>query len=365
MNPTLFGLAWRRVCTPVVLLLLSSLCALVAGFYRASAAGLAATLEPRQRALESAVATADLLLGSACLAAALGLWSAAASFRRWSRGERHWLAAASDARWLWTWWLGSSAGALTLLALALFAAPALLGFAPLRGSLLQRFEHPARLLSASLPAWSIEIAPRARSFPGAERLVIDVRSIGAAPAANLELCARRASTQAGPDAERRSISRVHAARRLELELPPGDGPLTLSAEVSGGAALLYVAADSLRLTTASPVSARNGILRWAYGWLGLVPAASALALGLGAWLRPSMALGGVFALALGLEVLARAWPQLGPWFPWRTLGEAWRMLRAGYAANGLDFRGALACVAAVAAGLALARWRARRWSWEA
>ncbi len=362
MNWHLLRLAARRVWSPATVAASAALLAVLAFLGRAPVGELGAGRE------RPGAEFADRLLLAACLCVPLALWPAAQTFRHWRRGECDWLAGVVASPWkvLATWWAGTGAAACALIALAVLIASVGPGAtAPVRERL-QQFTHPFVLLGGTQLHWSTTLSLEPRADQAGAVLGIHPRSIGAAPAATLFARARRqaAVPKAANALESQASQRVFAARHLELELPSGQGPLELELWIDGGDALISIDRDSLLLASGASEPAWRAATRWTLGLSAVVLAATALALGLGAWLRPATGLCAVLAMALAAELATRRWPELAPWLPWSAAKEQWQHLRSGlFLADqlGCALLGAAFCVAA---GIALGSIRPPNWSRE-
>jgi hypothetical protein len=193
--------------------------------------------------------------------------------------------------------------------------------APLRWSASP--EHPPALLAEGAAAWSWTPAGlRAEDLPPGARLVLaPTVAPGSGPA--LTVRASLGSEGAGRTELR---ERVYGRTRLELALPPdarGALDVALAREGPGAVLVLPPASIELLLPAGAPAWASGVLL--GHALLALV-AWAALAAGLGAWMRPGLALATALALALAPAVPDA--PLLGL-LPGADLARTWELVDAG------------------------------------
>ena len=331
MNPGLARLAFRRALAPGVVVAWILLAALLLS---RDWAGENALLEAAGEGADSGQFARGLLREGAWTFLAIGMLPilvlrAARTVSAWHAGELEWLASRGSSRgtilvstWIGTWAGGAVLLALSCLAIELRAGPA--------GSNIGSLRRASGLALASAPPGS-----RARLEIGL------VASSGSA--AEVVLRARRGRE------ERTSRVRVSAGGAIEVEIPPGTGPVQMelgcsepgaSAVVASGPAEVWVPCTTDRAASAEI------LLRM----LVALAAWSALALGLGAWMSPPIAAAAILAAWIP------AW--LGgsrpAWLPAGDLWEALRVAGMGRVPESLDPRAFSGGALLAAAGLALA-----------
>lgn len=351
----LAGLALRRALEPRTALALAVACLVaallpvhlvepLAGRETAAGAGLAA-----RRALWSAALVV--------LAPALGL-RAAGLFAGWRARERGWVGARPVGRgaalaWLagGTWLGGALALGACALAAELVAVP--LAGADESGALatrrVARLQHPALVSSGGHERAELALEPLLGGHVSrAEGHALGLRLValpGSAPLAGARVGLR---SDPAPDAAPRTALACAPEGAVALALAAGDRALVLEREP--GAAFL-VARDSIELlepgvrpSAASAALLADALVAWS-AWC-------ALAVLLGAFLRPALALGACLALAClpalpGAGGVARLVPGAG-------LPERLELLARGLVPDAPRAADALAAlgIAAAAAGLA-------------
>jgi len=175
------------------------------------------------------------------------------------------------------------------------------------------------LLAGDAPLrWTIE-DPRAR-IPARARVRLCASGGPGAPSTECELRAERDGVRTSARA------RVHGRTWIELELPPGAGPLELAFERGEGASWIALGAAPSALL-APIASAQRGSLRVAaHAGLALL-ALAALAFACGARLRPGLALALCASAALPACFAEGAWS----WLPAAPLARALTQLGQGLA----------------------------------
>jgi hypothetical protein len=263
--------------------------------------------------------------------------SAARTVSVWRAGELEWLASRGSSRGtiLVSTWIGTWAGGAALLAISCLSIE-------LRGepgaSACGSFRRASGLVLASAPPGS-----RARIEIGL------VSSAGSA--AEVVLRARRGRE------ERKSRVRVSSGGAIEVDIPPGAGPVALELACAEPGANAVVAAGVVEVwvpCTSDRAAGAEILLRILVALAGW----SALALGLGAWVSPPIAVAAILAAWIP------AW--LGGsrpvWLPGADLWDAIRIAGMGRVPEALDPRvfagGAL--LAAVGLALAAAGFAGRR-----
>ncbi len=291
MNVRVAALALRRIAPWWLALGLALLGAL--------AASSAASSDSAGAALARQGVWTVLLLAATCALVP----RTAALAERFSTQEFGWVGAQPESRT--RWYFAALGGAL---AAALGAS--LLGFVLAESS--ARFDGPAlrevalaavperAVLDGRAPArWSVDA-------PAGETLRVELLFVAIEPTAEIEWRAERGG-------EVRSVRATLARpQALELAVPPGDGPVRLTLERTGGGGLALLSGERLQRLVAtgsyrgaSLTIALHALLAWAC-WLGL-------ALGLAPWLGARLAsaaslVAPLAAWSLGDELAADATP---------------------------------------------------------
>ena len=300
-----------RVLPPGLGILVAAL-VVILGVGRGGESGAAGVLDPVAAWRVTLFGT----LGGLLLA--VGVWRAAAAGRDLAERDRAWLLVSPTAP------LGPLAGYLAGLATAWTLVCAGLGLGawlsitrmlPAEALAL----HEGRVLpgpelmvlgpDTPTEAWQVE-DPSAR-LTGGGTLSLVVRSMaGEGPSGELGIALER-------DGARTEVAhRVAGTRRVLAELPAAGsdpGPLTLRLSHRGGTPLALASAEARLHPPASGRSSEAGLTL--HLWL-LGLAALGLALGLGAWLRPLVALLATLSLGLTGLVLPLAWVGWSPFAPW-------------------------------------------------
>lgn len=358
MDRGLVWLALRRTLSPGVLGLFVLLAlVLVRRDWAGETARLAAD---GAGVLERGLARAGVWLGLSVVVAAACLGRAAGSVGRWRAGEADWLAPRALSRTgavLSTWMGIVLAGLALLLATAICAELAARGAPPsfasggaFEGRGVQRLDGGARVrleledpgVRGSGARLALELGLRLDSGVESE-LALRVRRLESAPGA-----------QPGPWNEVRR--HLGAAARVEVELPPGSGPLEIELERLGAGALLALAPRAeLWLPVASEAV---GSARLAFQGGIALAALTALVLGLAAWTRPAIGAALLAALALAV-LLSGAGPlALAPGSGWPAALDVLQQGRVPRGQGPLELAGAVlvACL-----GLGLAAWGCSPW----
>lgn len=312
MSATLYA-AWTLARLAFVRTLpLAACAALAAAFVYVRVHELAradnAALADASAALRTASWTLALVLGVPFFVA-----RAAWTFARWRRGELDFLAprAAAPAFVALSSWCGIVAAFAVLGGAATLASEGGVRDAP-------SFRAAGELALADgawitgTRTWSTRVDLPEQPH-GTRIAVALVLGAGGGPAAEVVFDATRADTRARHTAS----ARVGMRGALEVEVPPGTGALELALHVTDPNARVYLAPQRARLW--SPVAGTRGASFALFARLVLCgAAASALALGLGAFMAPSIASALVLALWLVPDVVG-ADPA---WIPARDLFDA-------------------------------------------
>ncbi len=286
----LVALGYRRALPLAAAVLFAALAALVAT--RSWSPPAALPLEPDAlgdlAALERAHARQGVWAVLLCVALPFSAWRAAALARGWYRDGADWLASrAPGAAHAWSAGVaGSALAAASLVTLSAAAAELAAG-----GS------APAHRWSRSLPVPPAMLHPGDASVswgwkegvlpPGAAVRVSLGVGLGSGPAVDVRLSLERA----GVVAER--ARRIASRTPLVVPVPPGAGPVWCELARESDGALVLLRDDAAELL--APARSER-LTSWVLAAHALLFAAAwcALAVGLGAWLRPSTC---VFLLA--------------------------------------------------------------------
>jgi hypothetical protein len=190
------------------------------------------------------------------------------------------------------------------------------------------------------------------SAPPGSRARVEIGLVSSAgSAAEVELRARRGRE------ERSTRVRVSSGGAIEVEIPPGSGPVELALASTEPGANALVASGPVEVwvpCTSDRAAGAEVLLRI----LVALAVWSALALGLGAWVSPPIAAAAILAAWIP------AW--LGgtspAWLPGADLWEAIRVAGMGRVPNAVDPRMFAAGAVLAAIGLALAGFTGRRTS---
>jgi len=139
-------------------------------------------------------------------------------------------------------------------------------------------------------------------------------------------------------------------RPIEIELPEGDGPLTLQLERVGEGAIVLVPSKQAELWKITEEPAVASLLL-SYQGILLACAMIAWAMSLGVWLRPAAAAGLVLSISFGL------WVSEGPLGGWGALMEN---LSNGDVPGPPTLSGAFTSLAAWATGTLMGWWGLRK-----
>lgn len=310
MNRALVLLTLRRVLHPLVLLAFVALASLVtrtrwtpdpelAGLL-AFTGGLVAS--PADLAREGTWSALLLAFGPYLVGRAAG------SLSHWRRAEIDAVAASGlgRARFALSTWAGHALAAAALVVAAAVAAELAAGGA--------RPELALRGIAASTGHAPIGTEPDAgRRIEGeleaGDVLRLRIAFFGGGPAPDLSV--ELAREEGG---ERTELElRVGARRVLDVDVPPGKGPLRLRLSRSAPGALLAVEPDGIELLARTgPDRLREALDVPARAWLALVAALS-LALGFGAWFSAPTAFLAVLAVVLPALWTQLSWARLLPW----------------------------------------------------
>jgi hypothetical protein len=286
------------------------------------------------------------------------LWPAATTFAHWRRGEIDLLAGAGKRplHWLASWGLGTAVGTCALLAAGWIAIGLATGWnAPLR-AVEHGFDHQRLAVGGSTLGRRLELAAPARE-PGAGAVLrLKLRAVGLASAADLSVQAQRAA-----GASSSAHARIWAASEVELPWPAGNGAVSVDLKVAGDGALLLLEAGGIRLAGPPDRSGGAATLALLATALPAAAGASALALGLGAWLHPTTVLFLLLAGALAGELALETAPKALAWLPWRNMASVLEALGQGLVLSQCGAVGLAGASAAVAAGWGLALLRGPNW----
>jgi hypothetical protein len=252
----------------------------------------------------------------------------------WRAGELEWLASRGTSRGtvLVSTWIGTWAGGAALLALSCLAIEMRAGTAD------RSFQRAGDASLASAP-------------PGSRARVEIGLVSGAGSAAEVELRARRGSE------ERTSRVRVSSGGAIEVEIPPGAGPVELALACTDSAASAVVASSPVEVWVPCASDRAAGaelLLRILVAFAGW----SALALGLGAWMSAPIAAAAILAAWIPAW-LAGSKPG---WLPGADLWDAIRVAGTGRVPDAVDPRTFAVGAVLAAVGLALAGFAGRRTS---
>ena len=276
---------------------------------------------------------------------------AAGTFARWRGGDADWLACRPTRRSaaLSSTWCGATAAA--VIALAAVAVVVELGASGGGATFAAAGTHDLSRYARVEPGEVIEVGlgSFAHDAPGGSRLrVLVVATVGAGPTTEVEIAAGRGGVQ------RLARERVTARTRVELELPPGDGDLSVRIANVGGGAAAVVAPGSFELWVPAGTERSASVavvVRAAAGLAALI----ALAIGFGAWVGTVTA-----ACAAGaLWWLGAAW--LGEGWPGGGLGRTLGIIGQGRLPGDLDPLALVAGASLVILGLATALAGMRSW----
>ncbi|HKC26092.1 MAG TPA: hypothetical protein VKF32_15205, partial [Thermoanaerobaculia bacterium] len=274
----------------------------------------------------------------------------------WRSGESEWLASRGVGRGaiLVSTWIGTWAGGATLLALACLAIELRAGAAApslRRGPDLAlpsgAFSSRARIGSRGPLAWT---APDTSAIAGARARVQIGFVSGAGSAGEILFRAKRDRD------ERTGRARISSHGSIEVELPPGSGAIGFELSCASPGTTAVVLSDAVEVWSpcASDRAAGVEIL---IRILVAFAAWTALALGLAAWVSPSIA-----SLAI-LAAWIPAWlGDIAPrWLPGADLWDALSIVGMGRVPAALDSRAFAVGTLLALVGLALAAVGLRSW----
>ena len=348
----LVALAARRALAPGVLAILAAVLVLA---LRADWGGAGGGAE-HARASTREAAGSILLLAIVPLL----LVRAARTVGAWRSGEGDWLGSRAAGRrtilvstWIGTWIGGAIVLAIAFAAIELSVGSLGSGARSLRRSGEIALPKPAWIEPGSPSAWTT--GEDESDWPEGARARVELAfGAGSGASAEISLRARRDS----PPGERLASARIASRGTVEVEIPPGTGPLSFEIACERPGARAYVASDAMEVWEPGARESAAGLeifLRLALA-LG---AWTALAIGLGAWMRPATAVLALLAAWIPAWLADRA----PPWLPAADLWTALATAGEGRVPEAPDPR-ALAVLAALAAlGVAigaasLSRWRA-------
>ena len=272
----------------------------------------------------------------------------------WQTKELDWIACrpTSMTRTVASAWLGTVAGGLLAIALTMVVIEGTAGRAGSSGPLAYGGRLEAQELERDengTVRWQVADP----NTPQGSLLRVDLTlGRGSGPSADVVFRAMRSGE------ERTQGARLVASGRIELEVPPGDGAVTLELQRIGDGARVLFRDPSCELwipVTSMHTAGRNFGLHAALAlaaWL-------ALAFGLGAWMS------GPFTVMTMLSVWLGIWLADAPsvFVPGATLPAALEILRAGRAPGAIEASAVIGSSACILAGLGAAilrlRWKGR------
>ena len=282
-------------------------------------------------------------------------WTALCAARtvpHWRKGECDWLGsrATTRATILGSSWLGTCCAALALLGASALAIELSLGaHEPVLERVgAVRIDGPPLLRSGA--AWKAAVDDAAGQLAAADRLRIELALAAGPPAVDVVAVLSRSGSL------REAHLRLFSRARLEIELPPGDGPLTLSLACNGSDAIVILYSEQAELWCARGASARASVQFFARCALAAA-VLTALGLGLGSWMGLGSAAALLATLALAATLADPVWRGL----PCADLPEAFDALAEGRAPGWPAWTLVATSVVSVLAGLALARLGLARW----
>ncbi|MCC7013200.1 MAG: hypothetical protein IT454_11610 [Planctomycetes bacterium] len=279
-------------------------------------------------------------------------WRAASLIPMWRESELEFVAGvpASRARLVLSSWFGVW---LAMCASVLLAAGAAEATAPRSSEVLARvgeiaLPHNIVLGGAEPVVWRSELPERA----AAERLRLHLEFVPLSNYADVEWSVARAGRTT------RALVRVSSHSELELPFPDGSGEAEFRLSRAAGEGLVMCGARPLELLARGKSSRWCSIVLAAHAALaGAV--CGALALGLGAWMRASLAFGLAAAAQVALAFAEPEWArQIAPW---SALPAAFEACGRGLVPQAPGLAECAASFAWTAAGLALASAGIRRW----
>lgn len=289
------------------------------------------------------------------MAIALGPWlvfRAAATVARWRRGEIDWLAStpASRLQLMVSAWFGTFAASLAVVAVVATVAELTVPVDRSTFALRTRLETPERAVidGSNTLRWSSAV-PEVR--PGS-KLRLQLAFVPIEVFADVEWSATRGS-------ERTEVrQRVFSRCALDVDAPSGSGEVTFElARVEGGGIVLF---DEPGLAVLEPgASSRASSTALALHCALVLAAWSALALGFGAWMRPTIAFASLAALSFATFVIEL--DALAAFLPWIELAKAFDSSSRGVVPAWPTWSAYGSTIALVATGLALACAGTRRW----
>jgi hypothetical protein len=273
---------------------------------------------------------------------------AAAAAVRWRETDAAWLTtrAASPLRCLGATLLGPWLAAIALLLACLAAAEVAAGGDAPGLRFVRDVDHgPLRLLAEERDASCALLGVEAQDL--GPRAVLRARpALLGQPSARVRAVVRAGDTVLGE-----SEARLTSRQALDVTCStPGTGPLTLSLERPDRGASLVLPHGSLRLLRGG-ARERAGSLSLCADLMLALAAMSALALGLGAWMRASLAVVAV----LCLWIPAWAWGLGAGWLPGAGLFRSLALLGEGIAPAWPDARSLCGALVLVLLGVLLAR----------
>ena len=357
----LASLAARRALAPGVVVLAAAVLALaLRADWGAGSAGLAAEAGEYRAALARASAREGVWSIAVLAILPLLVVRAARVVSGWRAGEGDWLGSRAAGRGsiLLSTWLGTWIGGAILLAAVYFAVEAS------AGSLVSRERTWRRAGEIALPkaAWITAGSPaswtagaRENAWPAGSRARIELGfAAGTNAAAGIVLRARRASV------ERVARERLSGRGSLEVEIPPGDGPLAFDVACEREGSRAFVVSDAMEVWEPGARESSAGLEILARLALAL-GAWTALAIGLGAWLSAPTA-----ALSIAAAWIPAWLADRSPdWLPAADLWSALATAGSARVPRTIEPITLVSSAVLAAAGLALgaaglSRWRTAR-----
>jgi hypothetical protein len=387
----LVDLALRRALAPAILIGYAALAALLASRDWAPAtAMLGARGAGEQVAIAHGLVRQGIWSGACIALIPFLVLRSASTVSAWRRGEVDWLGSRAATRTTvlaWTWLGAFAAAAIVVAAIALTAEARIANATPgfrYAGEL----GPPGSGWVEGRRALEWQCAdPGARAAPGTRMRLALVLAVGSAPGAEIVLEAHRAprtnasvrdgaagasargkaagasvaveAAGASAPTHARAVQRIGTRGAIEIELPRGDGDLAFSLSCAHDGERAYALSTRGELWTPVASDRAAGVALFARA-CSAVAAWTALAIGLGAWMHAASAT--LFLLALMLP----AWMATDPpsFVPGGDLFAALAIVGEGRVPPALDPRVLLTSAAAVAVGLALARWSLASWRRE-
>ncbi len=353
----LASLAARRTLAPGVIAIAAAVLALaLRADWGGGSAGLAVEAGERGGALARASAREGVWSIAVLAILPLLLVRAARVVGTWRSGEGDWLGSRSAGRGsiLVSTWLGTWIGGAILLGMVFVAVETSAGSFASRQPTWRRageIELPsAAWITADAPSrWTADANESA--WPAGSRARIDLAfGTGTGAAADVVLRARR-GTQ-----ERSATARFVSHGSVEVEIPPGDGPLAFEIRCERAGSRAFVASDAMEVWEPGAREASAGLEILARLALAL-GAWTALAIGLGAWLSAPTAALAIAAAWIPIWLADRA----HSWIPAADLWNALAIAGAGRVPRAIEPTAIAASAVLASIGLAIGSAGLRRW----